>query len=122
MKICKEISSLRELEEGYSIPDVGDNDALPCYHRHISSTVELEDEVPVADYLNLLAEDLASDSLVTFSVSSREERYEEWLDAVAMYPGAHVTEIVRKVYRGGNLFPPYSVFFCTFPVTPQFPE
>lgn len=114
MKVCKEITSLRELEEEYSTPDVGADDTMPCYHRHISSTEDLEDEVPVADYLNLVAEEAAPDFLITFSVSSQEDRYQEWLDAVAMYPGAHITEIVRDTE--------YSVFFCTFPVTPQFPE
>lgn len=123
MKVCKNIESLQELSEEFDIPNTdGDN---PCYQVHISNTEELSRKVSVTEYLELLCSDrdeVALDNLVTFSVSSQEGRHQEWLDAIAMYPGSHITSIERKGYVGGYKYNNYTVYFCSFPVTPQFPE
>lgn len=113
MKICREIAHYDELIENFETPSV--NGGAPCYQTHLQNTEELSEDVSVADYLTLLcsSDETMNDCLVTFSVTSEEDRHKEWLEAVEMYPGSHVTAIDR----GG-----YTVYFCTFPVTPQFPE
>ena len=88
---------------------------LPCYMTHIWSTEDLSSNVDVGVFLEkYCAKYTVPDNLVSFSVSSNESRYLEWLEAVQDYPGAHITKIKRKGLTGN-----YHVYFVTFPVTPQ---
>lgn len=82
----------------------------------VKDTHQLPKDCPVSWFLEQAVEDIkinedTGPTLIQFSVTSREERYQEWLDAIAGVPGATVTSIQRTERER-------TVFLCTFPTQP----
>lgn len=91
-----------------------------CYNWQLSYVQDLPKDAEVSWYLGEVAKYLYDHkAIVTFSVTSNEDRYQEWLDALAGVPGATVTSTTRKAY-GKTKY--YTVFLCSFPVSPTFEE
>lgn len=140
IKVCKEIdlntmydlSSLR-VALGYTTdededtgwvdervwPNINnDTDIGFCYLKvleGISSNVKPE-HVPA--FLEVACQEVGDDSILMWSVTSCEKYYQEWLDAVSMYPGATITSMVR----GAGPDHRRTVYCCLVPTTPQFPD
>lgn len=118
MKICKEIYSYQEYLEyvgqqggGCTLAEEA-GDFNPCYLSSLVDTQDLPREIAVGDFLELVAEDVGP-AIIQYSVTSEEERYEEWVQAAYDVPGATVTSLDR----GG-----YFVYLCAVPIVPQFDE
>ncbi len=103
MKICTEIVSLEQLSEEFAVPSTvmqGDDvpDLLWCYAETIADTNNLDQKVSVTDYLDLLAQEYKNPKLFIFSITSKEDRFEEWLDVAYGTIGATVCEFDRGSY------------------------
>jgi hypothetical protein len=88
---------------------------LPCYFGCIRGAQNATSaDIPVL--LELAFLDIALDeSIIMVSVTDQEKpNYLYWLDAAEGYPGAQVTEIVRKNDNGY-----YTVYNILFPATPK---
>jgi hypothetical protein len=83
-----------------------------CYLDRIDQVDSIPDDLPVHRFLEYVV-DGEGNNLFQFSVTSKEPRYKEFLEALEMVPGAVVIPFVR-----GN----YTAYLCTFPSHPEFPE
>ena len=57
----------------------------------------------------------SEETMLQFSVTSREKNYEEWLDIAESVPGSTICMTQRK----RNSLKPYYVYFCCVPLDPM---
>ena len=92
--------------------EMGGSPEGPCYQIHLSNTdyhIEYVDGATAA--LVLEAACLKSPSgMLSFSVTSLEKHYQEYLDAVEFYPGAKICTIARGSYE---------CYYVTLPMQPD---
>lgn len=90
-----------------------------CYVYEVTNTDRLPHDCEVSWFLEqaiaALANDDAGPRLIQFSVSSKESRHQEWLDAVAGVPGHTINALIRdEGVRGFER----TVYLCSFPTHP----
>lgn len=80
-----------------------------CYHWTLEGIPV--SEVPAHILLEYVAWE-EPNAIVTFSVTSQEPGYKDYLEIMESYPGATITTMTR----GGSF--PCNVYLCSFPTSP----
>lgn len=85
-----------------------------CYLVLLTGTNELPKDLPVSDFLQEVCSDVEVQSdwqMLQFSVTSKEDRHQEWLDAVRGVPGHSITSAAALAG--------HTVYLCSFPIKPS---
>jgi hypothetical protein len=110
MHLCREIESLSDLEEMCEGSMPYQDNGGPCYQQHVIDTECLDEKIHAGDFLSLFAQDCNDQTLITYSVTSLESNYEQWVQVAQTVPGATVAVVDR-----GDRF----CYFCCVPTVPN---
>lgn len=99
--------------------EIAIDDGGPCYQWHLRGVQDLEEDLPVSVFIKALFSGTKDDEmeLITFSVTSKEPRYKEWIEVAQSYPGSGCTTIKRGTGKHA-----YQCYFVTIPHPRQFKD
>jgi hypothetical protein len=90
-------------------------DDVPCYFTFLQGSENIPVKAIPAVLEAALYFTAGNESLVMVSVTSVEKNHQDWLQIAQDYPGAHITEIIRRADNNSK----YTVYNLLFPGTPQ---